>query len=70
MISLTPAGREEAERQATERGEEPFEMTRNELAAKLRSLGSSDEQIALNPEMRGDRFYFWPSIPAWSTAPD
>jgi hypothetical protein len=66
VITLTPAGRKQAEREEKGREEESVVMTRDELAAELRRLGLNDEQIALNPELRGDRFYFWPSIPAWS----
>lgn len=68
VISLTRAGRQEAERRQAlaEERDEPVIVSREELAAELRRLGWTDEQIALNPNLRGNRFHYWPSVPAWS----
>jgi DNA-binding MarR family transcriptional regulator len=75
VISLTPAGRREAERRKllaeASSEDEPLILTKAELSAELRRrLGWTDEQIALNPTLRGDRFYFWPSLTAWASLPD
>jgi hypothetical protein len=72
VISLTHTGRQEAGRRQSEleEAEEPIVFTRDELVAKLRELGLTDEQMAFNPALRHDRFHFWPSIPAWASAPD
>jgi hypothetical protein len=69
VIGLRPAGREEVERRASlETANEPIVVTRAELAAELkRRFGWTDEQIDLNPHLRGERFHFWPSIGAWSS---
>jgi hypothetical protein len=72
VISLTPAGRKEAERRQAISGttDEPIVITRDELASELRRLGMTEEQIAMNPTLRHTRFQFWPSISAWSGLPD
>jgi len=72
LISLTAAGRREAERReaAAADTDEPIVLTRDELIAKLRQLGASDEQIALNPTLCESSFYFWPSVPAWAAKED
>jgi DNA-binding MarR family transcriptional regulator len=74
VMTLTPAGREEAKRReetATEWSEEPVVLTRDELAAELqRRYRWTDEQIALESTLRYERFHFWPSIGAYTGLQD
>jgi DNA-binding MarR family transcriptional regulator len=74
VITLTPAGREEAKRRegtATEWSEEPVVLTRDELAAEWqRRYGWTDEQIAHESTLRYERFHFWPSMGAYTGLQD
>jgi DNA-binding MarR family transcriptional regulator len=73
VVTLLPAGREEAKRRQalSDESNEPVELTRDELVAELqRRYGLSEEQIALEPSLRHTRFEFWPSIGAWAGLPD
>jgi hypothetical protein len=45
-------------------------LSREELAEELRRIGWTEDQIAVEPALRGTRFHFWPSISAWSILPD
>jgi DNA-binding MarR family transcriptional regulator len=70
ILSLTPAGRKEAERREAMTGDEPVLLSRDELVSELRNrFGWTEDQLALNPHLRGDRFIFWPSVSAWSAVP-
>ena len=72
VVTLRPAGRAEVERleALTAESDEPILVTRAELVAELqRRTGWTDEQIGLNPTLRGDRFWFYPSIGGWAPAP-
>lgn len=73
VIALTPAGRAEAaarEAAVSAESEEPLVMTRKELVEELRRLGMTEDEISMNPNLRGSRFHFWPSVPAWSVLTD
>ena len=72
VLSLAPAGREEAKRRQALSPEsiEPVVVTREELIAELQRRGGSDEQAAVDPRLRAERFHFWPSIGAWSELPE
>jgi DNA-binding MarR family transcriptional regulator len=73
VITLTPAGRNEAERRETlsARSDEPVLLTRDELVTELRKrFGWTDQQMDLDPSLRGSRFYYYPSISAWLAASD
>ncbi len=72
VITLTSAGKHEAERRQVRSGAlgEPIVLTRDELIEELRRFGLTDEQAALNPHLRADRYHFWPSISAWSQITD
>lgn len=72
-VSLTVAGRQEAESRAAivAQDDEPMEIGRDELAEELqRRFGWTEQQVAMNPELRADRFRYWPSIGAWTALPD
>ena len=65
VITLTPEPREGMKAES----EEPVLLTRDELVAELRKrFGLTEEQTANNPTLRDDRYYFWPSIGAWTSA--
>lgn len=65
VITLTPERREGMKAES----EEPVLLTRDELVAELRKrFGLTEEQTANNPTLRDDRYYFWPSIGAWTSA--
>ena len=72
VVSLTSAGKEEAERRQAMSGhsDEPLIVTRDHLTEHLRRLGMTEEQIASHPYLRGTHFQFWPSISAWGPAPE
>lgn len=71
IVSLTPAGRDEAQRREAKLGElEPIVITRDELLAKLRELGHTEEDIARQAELGHSHYNFWPSISAWQGRPE
>ncbi|SRR6266508_3046506 len=78
VVALTPAGRSVADRRDGERrkvmndiSEEPVVLTRDELVAELlRGFGWTEEQVARNPTLRAERFWFQPSKAAWYPAYD
>ena len=68
---LTPAGRQEAagRERVTDPSSEPILVAREELVTEIkRRFGWSDEQIALNQELRHEVFWYWPSIGAYRPA--
>jgi len=69
ILLLTRAGREEAKRRRilTDETEEPHVITRTELVDELkRRFNWTDERIAMSPSLRGERFWYWPSLGAFS----
>jgi len=70
LLLLLPAGRSELSRREgleAVSSDEPVELTRDELILELERRGYSREQLQLDPGLRRARFWFWPSIPAYSS---
>jgi DNA-binding MarR family transcriptional regulator len=78
LVTLTPAGRSLADRRERERckamkrvSEEPGVLSRDELLAELRrGFGWTEEQVARNPTLRAERFWFQPAKATWDPAYD
>lgn len=73
IVFLTPDGRREAERRQalSADSDEPIVISRQELLAELeRRFGWKEQQLGAEPTLRGNPFYFWPSIAAWQIHPD
>lgn len=68
VVSLTPAGREELARHEppADAEAEPVEVDRETLLIELEARGFPRQQMELDPSLYGERFYFWPSIGAYS----
>lgn len=70
LLLLLPAGRAELNRREEREAvssDEPVEVTRDELILELERRGYPREQMQVNPSLRRARFWFWPSIPAYSS---
>ena len=69
LLLLLPAGRAELNRREGLEAvaDEPIEVTRDELIAELERQGYPLDQVQLDPSLRRARFWFWPSIPAYSS---
>jgi hypothetical protein len=68
-ILFVPASVEDATR--ADGDEEPIVLTQEELGNELRQrFGWREEEIASEPTLRHDRFFFWPSLGAYSAQSD
>lgn len=69
LLLLLPAGRAELNRREGLEAvsDEPIEVTRDELILELERRGYPRQQEQLDPSLRRARFWFWPSIPAYSS---
>ena len=70
LLLLLPAGTAELNRREELEAvpaDEPVELTRDELILELERRGYPPEQVQLDPSLRRARFWFWPSIPAYSS---
>jgi hypothetical protein len=67
VVALTPAGRSAADRRQGERRKDlPVILTREKLVAVLRrDFGWTEEQVARNPRLRAERFWFQPLKAVW-----
>jgi DNA-binding MarR family transcriptional regulator len=74
ILLLTTAGRKELEWRETLSGEagvpEPVEVTRAQLLQELVRRGFPRERLEIEPTLRHDRFYFYPSVPAYAAKND
>jgi hypothetical protein len=69
VVSLTPTGRAElTRRDAPPESDvtEPIEVSREDLLAELEGRGFPRGPMQEDPTLRAERFYFWPSIGAYS----